>query len=392
MLLLITAYLLSIFNNYKPSRKGENIAMKKQDRLTFRHRKISMFIGFLALCVFAGWALFGCATAKPEESDPIIEQEYDPIIAEQEEFAISITGLPVELMNVTDSPDAQLSDHTAVGQLSGFFTYPINYSHARVNLFAFVRVLEIEPPQDATLQVLSTVWSRDVEIPETIQAFIGGNIVDPAIIREGGVYLLPLIHSEWNGSDLWIVRAPFNVLFEIDDNGRIWSHSPNESFNRFDGADASVVVDAILNITSDENFEAATATPFGYWAADRRSRRLGSLVAFTVLSANRIEGQTNYQLEVYIDEVLTSGSEVVWFNGDIVAILFPMPLEEGQQYLAFSHMAYRFSSNMAAKINEDGTIIAIPDAHDFESFNGLTAECMREIVERAKAWYDTHVK
>ena len=361
----------------------------------------SIVMRFIALSIFMGLFLLSCAIARPGEA------------------GTPITGLPVYLSNVADWPGRPMSDHTAVRQLSEFFTYPINYSCARVNLFAFVKILETEPltirtvsdredgpqliRQDSTAQVLSAVWSSDVEVPETFtltqETFSRRGIVeDPSFVRKGGVYLLPLINVRFWGDYLWVVRAPYNVLFEVDDKGRIWSHSPHQSFNRFDGENYSVIVDAILDITSDENFDAATITPFGTWAGWGWT----SLVEFTVLSAARVErawsgwsGNHHYQLMVYINEILTLGSEARVSKGSEVIMRDPRAgtFEEGQRYLMFID-SYSFNVNgrTLAKINEDNTITALPGAYHLDGFYGFTVEQMRETAERARAWYDAHVR
>ncbi|MCL2562849.1 MAG: hypothetical protein FWE08_02290 [Oscillospiraceae bacterium] len=382
---------------------------------TSRYKKITLFMASLALFALTGLILSACSATNPEENDPITEQEYTPT-PEPEEINISIIGLPVTLRDVTvEELGRPTGDHTAAYQLSQFFTYPIGYPGSSVDLFAFVRVLDVEQSatewdllQHSTLQILSTVWSRDVEIPETVTIIQGvhshGSTEDPIFVREGGVYLLPLINnSAFDG--LWRVRSPFRVLFEVDDNGLIWSHSSLESFSRFDGEGASVVVDEILEITSDENFDAAT-TSFGYWAG----RDWASLVEFTVLSVTRVEGVPDswsggrhYRLVLYIDDVLVPGNDAPPSRGnEVITILHYTAsgqLEEGQRYLSLTHSfvpnnygPHSLDSRIIARINEDGTITAIPSGFYFRDFDGFTVEQMRELTERSRAWYEAHVK
>lgn len=241
-----------------------------------------------------------------------------------------ITGLPVYLRNVAASRGRPMSYHTLVRQLSEFFTWPINYEHARVNAFVFVKVLDTEKyieqgmlRQNSTLQVLSTVWSRDAYVGEKLNLVqhqfgrfandkgeICHTLVCPTLVREGAVYLLPLIYWPGNNdssANTWSIRSAFSVLFEVDDRGHIWSNTHYESFNRFDGKDARVVVDAIRAITEDENFDSATTTGFGTWAASESS----SFVEATVLSITREEGipqlspiPYHYRIVLRIDDVV----------------------------------------------------------------------------------------
>lgn len=275
---------------------------------------------FLILCALTGLVLTACTTANTslyKQEDSAIIPADDGQDIKQEKDGMSLLGLSVMLRNVAESSSQPGGgSHTAVGQLSGFFTTPINYGSARISLFAFVRVLDANrwdthdtlftTGQKSTLQIILPIWNcGNVEIPEIITIEQAARVnTDPILLSEGAVYLLPLTHSNWNGNDTWHIRSPYTVLFEVDDTGRIWSHSPFESFNRFDGKDASVVVDEIIAITSDENFSAAADTGFGTWA----SWEWDSLVETTVLSAVRIDepgdgwgGTFHYEITLYID-------------------------------------------------------------------------------------------
>ena len=398
-----------------------------QSNSVFHFRMIVTFMVVLALCTLPTFILLGCNSENLQAENTSEEIVIPSIVIPD----VLPTGLPVNLRDDSTWPfRGWSSSHTAVDQLSRFFIWQINYSSSRIDLFAFVEILGTEQQTDyewywphlqqySTVQILLPLWSKDVEIPETItlvQSFFGYEIAadDPTILREGGVYLLPL--NRWSGNDgdneIWTIREPFDVLFEVDDEGRIWSHSPHESFNHFDGEDARVVVDAILDIIFDENFAIATTSYFATWAG------MGwpSLVEFTVLSSTRPrfneEGFTDmhhYHLVLNIEDVLLTSRYEPWPNlGEEVfaKVHHTMPLEEGQRYLAFiAHCfgsSFILDSRTIAKIHPDRTIEAV-DAADIrgwyslgayhaEPFNGLTVEQMREIVERARAWYDIHVR
>ena len=199
----------------------------------------------------------------------------------------SIIGLPVNNFSLADIKLNVEMDRMACFKLSDFFSY------RSPQIFAFVRVTGTEQWQDknanwgggwkqnSSLQVLSVLWNRDGDIPETVsvsQFLYGGCVGDEKtnLLREGGVYLLPMYSYE----DMWYINGDLDVLFEVDDKGLIWSHSQFEGFSRFDGEDAGILAEAITALTSDENFSTAI-TMFGRIAWD-----WDVLVEVTVLSAD----------------------------------------------------------------------------------------------------------
>ena len=68
------------------------------------------------------------------------------------------------------------------------------------------------------------------------------------ILREGGVYLLPIAR----GSDEYYVVGDLIVLFEIDDKGLIYSHSHFEDFKQYDDKPYTVVTDEIKQMTEND--------------------------------------------------------------------------------------------------------------------------------------------
>ncbi|MDR0916081.1 MAG: hypothetical protein LBN02_02700 [Oscillospiraceae bacterium] len=69
------------------------------------------------------------------------------------------------------------------------------------------------------------------------QSVYGGCLGDEKtqLVREGGVYLLPLIKYDFDDTDTWRVLADLGLLFEVDDTGRVWSHSGWMPFAKYDG-------------------------------------------------------------------------------------------------------------------------------------------------------------
>jgi hypothetical protein len=128
--------------------------------------------------------------------------------------------------------------------------------------FAFVRVIETELSEYApnqysytsAFEVLSTIWSDDSDIPAIISITQGvpeGGIAPENYIsflpRKGGVYLLPLGYFD----DWWYIIGDMDVLFEVDDTGKVWSHSPFADFKQFDGESATLLAQAIKTLTTN---------------------------------------------------------------------------------------------------------------------------------------------
>jgi len=74
------------------------------------------------------------------------------------------------------------------------------------------------------------------------------------LLREGGVYIVVLTEQS---DGCWII-GDMDVLFEIDENALIFSHSNNSEFNCFDGQHYSVLINAIVAIRAgnDTNLHA----------------------------------------------------------------------------------------------------------------------------------------
>jgi hypothetical protein len=283
----------------------------------------------------------------------------------------------------------------AANSLSCFFRDP-QFTPAT---FVFVRVLETEQQsrsndwndwieQTSTLQLLSTV--RGIVPTETFtlhqstsgyRTTVGG---PTALLREGGVYLLPLWRGEEDWQHEWYNMSEIDVLFEVDDNGMIWSHSPFPHLNKYDGRPALELAQAIVDITEDADFEIAV-TWFGRTGAEPELLTFGEM---TALSAS--ESFNNWGMSEYSYTLLTENGEEITARSH-VANLF----EIGGRYLVF---IYNFDGDFyinagdTARINADGTITPIRNADInwsiFDDFDGYTVEQLFDIVRRAAAFYD----
>ncbi|MDR3085297.1 MAG: hypothetical protein LBU47_03175 [Christensenellaceae bacterium] len=53
------------------------------------------------------------------------------------------------------------------------------------------------------------------------------------LLRKGGAYLLPLVRGQ--GEERWRIFGDLDVLFEVDDQGLVHSHSRHPGLNKYDG-------------------------------------------------------------------------------------------------------------------------------------------------------------
>jgi hypothetical protein len=359
-----------------------------QNRTVLRYTGMAACAAVLMLCVLTIPGLF---------NKPVANTPYDL-------SNTSIIGLPVENFNLAELHNSGGEAASRIGfvRMSDFFSFSKPY-------FAFVRVIETEEwtdkssftqsqKQTSTVQILSTLWS-ETELPEIMsvtQSKYGGCCAgeETNLIRDGGVYLLPMIY--WENGDTWIVSGDLDVLFEVDDQGRIWSHSQHEGFNQFDGLEASIVVDVLTAMTADENFS-AVITRFGYIA-----NSWGVLAEVTVMGtahdSERWEWEQNL-LVMSVDNVLSiaQNDRYTWRpkNNDEIQAVSNCYLEQGARYLILfdpSDGGPYIEEGRVAIINADGTITAISDESVFAEFNGYTVEHMKFEAERSIAWHRSHVK
>ncbi|MDR0248786.1 MAG: hypothetical protein LBI44_03895 [Oscillospiraceae bacterium] len=182
----------------------------------------------------------------------------------------SLYGLPVDNYSLTDIPGG----NTAADADRILFNKLAQFAGHNQTMVAFVRAADTAAweekdeygnrlRQTSLLLVLSVVWSRDGDAApgDTLtvaQSLYGGCLGDEKtnMLRKGGVYLLPLVRSDGQ----WYVMCDLDVLFEVDEHGRVWSHSDPKSglyedFTRFDGKNASELAQAITDMMRDPDYE-----------------------------------------------------------------------------------------------------------------------------------------
>jgi len=257
---------------------------------------------------------------------------------------------------------------------------------------AFVRVLEVDQTKDdlsgttqtSTLQVLETIWGDSNDIPQNINVNqhqygeAAGGSYDSIFLRKGGVYLLPLDNFDWEGTDWWYIIGNQDVLFEVDNHGIIWSHSPFRGFNQFDGKDVNEVVKAITGLLTNENFDVAMSM-FGKtlrWDYD--------LADVTILSVEpassqwRSDPMFRYTLKSPQGEFTAISWEEGHFEIGENYLVLLVPTEETADGI-------EIWSFYATRIDNDGKIRG---DSIFTEFKDYTVEQMMEILERVKSWYN----
>jgi hypothetical protein len=209
-----------------------------------------------------------------------------------------------------------------------------------------------------------------------------GDLVDSnynsIFLREGGVYLLPLDWFLWEGDDWWNVIGDQDVLFEVDENGFIWSHSPFTEFNQFDGKEANVVAEAIAHLIANENFAMAKSS-FGQtlrWDYDLTEVMVISVEPVT--SIWRSDPLFRYTLHSTSGEFTAISWEDDYFEVGERYLVFLVPTEETEDGI-------EIWSFYSTKINDDGKIRG---DSVFSELVGYTVNQVIELAERIITWYD----
>ncbi|MCL2627711.1 MAG: hypothetical protein FWD44_03300 [Oscillospiraceae bacterium] len=309
--------------------------------------------------------------------------------------------------------------------------------------FAFVQVTAIEEwtnkqksqyytdiydMQTSTLKVLSVIRS-DRAIPESLSIDQGKlvGVVDNIsgkewesiikcgcsgsimFLREGGVYILPL----WKQGSSWYTTDS-DVLFEVDDEGLIFSHTWLSGFNKYDGKPASQLAYALVNITEDEDFELATS----------RFAAFVSEIWNTVLDVTILPETNGKDVVAAIENILVRPDKAQvdkllefyaqnneyyeernydylwqWENGSVIeAQAYTTWLfEPGNRYIVIFNLLdkipYIWTLNSVAKVNADGTISPYNNSTTFSWYEGVenyTIEQITDIARRLTEFFEKY--
>lgn len=307
------------------------------------------------------------------------------------ELSDEIKGLPVQNFKLSDMELNVSMDRIAFVNFLGFFEYDtVSFVIVKV---AKTQLLpgtgnSISDLQISTVKVLDTVWGE--EIPEAVnltQYLYGGCTGDEAtnLLRKNGVYLLPL--GKYDGK--YYVNGDLDVLFEIDEEGKIWSHSDYSNFNGYDGEDYQAVTKEILRISQDDALMLA-ASNFGM------ALRGWQLLEVTIISdptEQKAEyGSTITDYSARVESTL-SGAEPETEIIVLTNAAEEVPFNNGDRYLLFVdnyNGKHYINSNMLAEVEADGTIKDLGrEGSTFAEYNGYTVDRISELAFKVTEFLKT---
>ena len=318
----------------------------------------------------------------------------------------SMRGLSVKNFSLADTKNGSTMDRMAFQSFGSLFEYGAEH-------FVVVKITDTHTQkgksgggfdrQVSEAYVLQSIYGKcETSTISITQSVIKDHFClgTTNLLRKGGLYLLPLSQND----DTWNILGDMDVLFEIDDTGKVWSHSDFADFNRFDGKSIESMIDELQILFSNADFMLANS-PFGgvlrSWSladvtisdkSHEKTDKNGDSYynfAFTVheiLSVPHSESTTPLgktgSIKVYTDEV----DAIQFLTGN--RYLLCLDRYEGDIYV---------NSLMIAKIGNDETITAMPapdtqsfmGASVFTPYDGYKLADIRAMVSRIKAWRDT---
>ena len=329
--------------------------------------------------------------------------KYPPLVE------LSMRGLPVENFSL-----ANVENGGAMMSRIAFMNFGAMFEWG-ADCFAVVKVYDVESTksneshsfneQISNAAVLQAIYGCE-DFAESIHIQIGQSIIEnhfclgtTNLLRKGGVYLLPLKQAD----DKWYIIGDMDVLFEIDDKGRVWSHSDFEDFKRHDGKSIETFIEDLQNMFSDEDFTLANS-PF---AGTLRGWTLADIkVTSAKKAATDRSGQPCFRYEFAVNEIFSDpnheNSTPLGKTGRITVYADePDPIEfiDGNRYLIcldrYEGEIY-VNSRMIAEIGNDDTITVIPSydnsaylgASIFTPYNGYKISDIRGMVLRIEEWHE----
>jgi len=309
-----------------------------------------------------------------------------------------ITGLPVkrELLSDMPSDGAIASDRMLIASLRDFFD---------LELYTFVlaRVTDTKslPPeyeygsdrQRATLEILEWAYDQPLGVQGPViitltQSRLGGCTMEEQtnLLRPGGVYILPLVEFEGE----YYLMGDMDVLFEVDEQGNLYSHSDFENFAAYDGKPWDALMEDVQAIVRDDPM-VVTYSRFA-----RVLREGVPLAEITILDGGTVGnagGGPYVSQRARAENVLRQGTgksyHVRLEEGEFQINTFgeEAQAQVGERYLVFvygNEHEYSFEANRAAKINADGTIEPLTeDWSAFSQLAGMTVEQVRTLIDKA---------
>lgn len=355
---------------------------------TKKRRKILLSSAF-SLCLIIVIAI-GALNFISNHSAPQNTASPDAIIA-------SLRGLAVEPDPLLGKNDNPLADRFVPRKLSDFFSASLT-----PDAFAFVRVIDTNQYVDKTnhyrpyyqesdVEVILSIWSQVSPLPKQlkiVQSLNTGVSLDDKniLVRKNGVYLLPLIKDEKEKT--WHIRFDHDVLFEVDHEGKIWSHSFIERFSDYDGKEATLLSDEIFRMTSSENFLPAISK-FGQTIRDWDPHGTGVLASVSVSDVTNTRNKWNVEQYQYTFSEFNPVLETDKQN--IGAYSYDAVMKAGLKYLVllwYSEEPPSVTSYQTARIQDNGAISPANDEeyNIFAQYYGYTIEQIKLEAEKAILW------
>lgn len=305
-----------------------------------------------------------------------------------------IKGLAVDNFKLSDVYAGISMDRDLIKNLVDFFAKSMGTDYIFIVKVAYTQSLKPkysheEGRQLSEVKILQNIYGSNEPDIIQIQQTIYGEGTEPdltkqALLREGGVYLLPLLmyYDEELDSDIYYIQGVYDVLFEIDEEGLVYSHSDFPDLSVFDGKDYKLLVEEIEKITQDE----ALMLRYSDMGKMMQNHQLAEVEILSNTLQKTLKNDygdgTEYSSEMVFYEarlIKNLGKEAIaddltlWFYKDE-----SIPLERNKPYIMFVSLfdeGYMVNNNSLAIVEADEYIKTIKfDSvykHPFEKYDGL---------------------
>ncbi|SHO48343.1 hypothetical protein [Anaerocolumna xylanovorans] len=376
----------------------ENIISRSGEKRMIMHWKPLTAVAAACVILLAGVFVFNRIDTPDQLPDSVSSGKNSNLANQNPEseagiadLSDEIKGLPVKNFKLSEIELNIAMDRIAFSNFLNFFEYG-------TSSFVIVKVADTQPvpatgddmseKQTSAVKILETVWGDDVpKAIDVTQYLYGGCTGDEAtnLLREGGVYLLPL--ENYKGE--YYLNGDLDVLFEIDDQGRIWSHSDYPDFNRYDGEDYQAVTKEIMRISQDDALILATSS-FGM------AMRGWQLLEVTITSDPEEEKDEYGYIEVVyaarVESTLSGddpGTKILLHSNTNEDV----PLSSGKRYLLFVDNydgKHYMNPNMLASVEADGTIKNLGgEGSTFAEYNSYTVEEVSKLAHEVTEFLKT---
>jgi hypothetical protein len=337
-----------------------------------------------AACLILALSLTIVLTYFPD----IVTDPADPI--DPGEFR----GLPAQDFKVSDVMNDSFASRIPFSSMFNFFDIDWGLEdRGFVECTAVVQVTGIEDvfwrandgidykyAEIVDLKVLQNIYgkpiSQNIKIVQHthLNPMLADNIY---LMRVGGIYIIPLGTSSFSLTEkIYYNSGIYDVLFEIDNHGLIYSHSHINDFNRFDGRPYTVLLNELLRMSQDE------ATML-YVSRFGRAMRSSTLIEVVITEEGR--ERTNwksYRVQVIQNLSIHDVPENINVQFDKRQHL---PVEVGERYLLFVELyqeEFSYTSGNGARVLADGTIESFSVSNNvFADYDGYTTAQIKRMAD-----------